>query len=268
MVQMRGLAQINKTPFYLPDLEIVEFAMHLVADEVLGKESWGEVRLPGDAKRHGTSMLIGLGTKDPGDYRLFMLDELVDRPSGDPTSLVSEAINGKLVTLGNFTAGAGMMLDSDRFHSHSEEENLQTSELIVHLAFILSLMNQPTIARLVPRSLANRQQRRAQARKGKPLTETWHEVRWNIGEDAVKRLSRDPSFRKMPLHWRRGHHREAEPHYRGAFQRKDALDPAERDLWWQWIEGSWVGHPAFGLKLSMHAPKLGKTMAARLGAVG
>ena len=42
----------------------------------------------------------------------------------------------------------------------------------------------------------------------------------------------------------------AEEGWKNTTLRKDGL-------WYQWIEGFWSGHPAFGIKKAYHAPKMG-----------
>ncbi|WP_294932383.1 hypothetical protein [uncultured Paracoccus sp.] len=122
------------------------------------------------------------------------------------------------------------------------------------VAFILSLISEPRILRRSP--AGSRQQRRAIQRGFGFAVDAWTRVTWDLSKETVAKVSHDPTFHKMPLHWRRGHFRRAAPHFKGAIQRPDALREEDRGLWWQWIEGQWVGHPAFGLKRSVHAPRL------------
>lgn len=131
-------------------------------------------------------------------------------------------------------------------------------------SFVIALINEP---RIVARRLnGTRQQRRAAQRGHGFAVDAWTRVTWDLSAATVAKISRDPSFHKVPLHWRRGHFRRAEKHWKGALQRPDAIRGEDRDLWWQWIEGQWVGHPAFGLKKSVHAPRLsGDGLARRAG---
>lgn len=129
------------------------------------------------------------------------------------------------------------------------------------MAMAVALINEPRVIRAHPEG--SRQQRRAAQRGMGFAVDAWHRVSWDLSKETLAKISRDPDFHKVPLHWRRGHYRRAEPHFRGAHQRPDALRPEDRDLWWQWIEGQWVGHPAFGTKIAYHAPRISTGALAR-----
>lgn len=126
---------------------------------------------------------------------------------------------------------------------------------LVHVcAHILALINEP---RVLKREKAGSRNHRRLARRGFGFAvDAWTRVSWDLSKATRKKLSRDPNFHCKAMHFRRGHHREAKSHYKGAFQRLDALRPEDREKWWQWIEGRYVGHPAFGLRTSVHAPKM------------
>ncbi|MEM8822066.1 MAG: hypothetical protein AAGF30_00500 [Pseudomonadota bacterium] len=134
-------------------------------------------------------------------------------------------------------------------------------KIVERFAYIVALINEP---RVISQSAAGtRQQRRAAHRGMGFAVDAWTRVSWDISKSAVAKTARDPGFHNMPMHWRRGHFRRAEPHFKGAMQRPDAIRAEDRALWWQWIEGQWVGHPAFGVKKSVHAPRLTGTGVAR-----
>ena len=116
------------------------------------------------------------------------------------------------------------------------------------IAALCSVINQPGFLKTEP--AGSRQQRRAASRSGGYATDAWHKITWNIGEEVKAKLTRDEPVRCMPLHYTRGHWRKAEEGWKNTTQRKDGL-------WYQWIEGFWSGHPAFGIKKSYHAPKMG-----------
>jgi hypothetical protein len=118
------------------------------------------------------------------------------------------------------------------------------------VAAMCSILNQPNFTKREP--AGSRQERRAAQRSGGYATDAWHKVTWNIGEEVKAKLTRDEPVRCMPLHYTRGHWRKAEEGWKNTTQRKDGL-------WYQWIEGFWSGHPAFGIKKSYHAPKIGKS---------
>lgn len=146
--------------------------------------------------------------------------------------------------------------------SHPHGENFATNLLFL-CAFTCALLNEPRVVRQSP--AIPRQQRRAIQRGMDFSVEAWTRVSWDLSKETVAKVSSDPSFHKMPLHWCRGHYRRAEQHYAGAIQRPDAFRPEDRDLWWQWIEGVWKGHPAFGVKRSVHAPVMSAGKLASRG---
>lgn len=131
----------------------------------------------------------------------------------------------------------------------STEENQQIHAMhTLTVAAICSLLNQPGFIKKEP--AGSRQERRAAKRSGAYANDAWHKITWNIGEEVKAKLSRDEPVRCMPLHYTRGHWRRAEEGWKNTTLRKDGF-------WYQWIEGFWSGHPAFGIKKSYHAPKMG-----------
>jgi hypothetical protein len=121
---------------------------------------------------------------------------------------------------------------------------------VLTVASMCSILNQPSFTKREP--AGSRQERRAAQRSGTYAADAWHKVTWNIGEAVKAKLTRDEPVRCMPLHYTRGHWRKGEEGWINTTQRKDGL-------WYQWIEGFWSGHPAFGIKKSYHAPKIGKS---------
>lgn len=134
-------------------------------------------------------------------------------------------------------------------------------DLTVLVGMVLSLIGQPRLVKVAPNG--TRQQRRADKRGMGQSLDAWHRCSWNIGEDVIAKLSRDPGFHKLPLHYRRGHHRRAESHWTGAYQMPDAMNPDLRDKWFQWIPGDWVGHPAFGVKQHVYSPQLSRELLVK-----
>jgi hypothetical protein len=138
-----------------------------------------------------------------------------------------------------------------RFLDLSSEHKIQLrAENTLYVAGVCSILNQPSFTKREP--AGSRQERRAAQRSATYAADAWHKVTWNIGEEVKAKLTRDEPVRCMPLHYTRGHWRRAEDGWKNTTQRKDGL-------WYQWIEGFWSGHPAFGIKKSYHAPKIGKS---------
>ncbi len=132
----------------------------------------------------------------------------------------------------------------------SEEDEHRRIMHVLTVASMCSLLNQPGVTKKEP--AGSRQERRAAQRSGGYAADAWHKVTWNIGEEVKAKLTRDEPVRCMPLHYTRGHWRRAEEGWKNTTLRKDGL-------WYQWIEGFWSGHPAFGVKKAYHAPKMGKS---------
>ena len=120
------------------------------------------------------------------------------------------------------------------------------------IALIWTLINEP---RFVVRGAPPRPQRRSVIGMGFAV-DAWTRVSWRVGADVRAKVSRDGAMHNQPLHYRRGHWRRAQEHYEGAMQRPQALNPAHRALWWQWIDGYWAGHPAFGVRTHYHTPRI------------
>lgn len=115
------------------------------------------------------------------------------------------------------------------------------------VAAICTIINQPSFTLRTP--AGSRQERRAATRAGGYAVDAWHRITWNIGEAVKAKLTRDEPVRCMPLHYTRGHWRRATERHKNSTLRKDGG-------WYQWIDGYWSGHPAFGISKSYHAPKL------------
>ena len=130
----------------------------------------------------------------------------------------------------------------------SEDDRYVRVTHVLTVSAMCSILNQPSFTTREP--AGSRQERRAAKRSGGYASDAWHKVTWNIGEEVKAKLTRDEPVRCMPLHYTRGHWRKGQEGWTNTTQRKDGL-------WYQWIEGYWSGHPAFGIKKSYHAPKMG-----------
>jgi len=150
---------------------------------------------------------------------------------------------------GNYTPGTQGSVRLSGEVEFGSVENMQVHAAhVLTVAALCSILNQPSFTKSEP--AGSRQERRAAKRSGSYASDAWHKITWNIGEEVKAKLTRDEPVRCMPLHYTRGHWRRAEEGWKNTTQRKDGL-------WYQWIEGFWSGHPAFGIKKSYHAPKMG-----------
>lgn len=136
------------------------------------------------------------------------------------------------------------------FETPSEQVDVQLHLTALSLSMMLSLINSPKLVEVL--GGGQRQERRAADRSHSLPVDAWHKITWRT---AAGRNVEDPgpadTTTKMPLHYRRGHVRTAQGHFAGAFE-----TGLTETGWAQWIDGQWVGHPAFGIKQSIHSPKL------------
>jgi hypothetical protein len=127
------------------------------------------------------------------------------------------------------------------------------------VASICCLISDPVLVRTVPAH--SRQVRRRLEAVGKNADAKTLAVKWTVlsDRDMVQRYGR--TGKGVALHYRRGHFRRAEPHFAGAMQMPHALRAELREGWFQWIDGMWVGHPAFGIRRHDYTPQapMGKT---------
>ena len=136
----------------------------------------------------------------------------------------------------------------DKAFATAQEQNMAMST-ILHVAMVFEVINQP---RFVVRDAAgSRQSRKHMHRKHGISTGAWHKIEWNLGEPVKAKSDSDKGGWRMPLHYTRGHWRKAQEHWDDVVIRKDNQP-------YKWIDGFWSGHPAYGVKKSYHAPKLGK----------
>jgi hypothetical protein len=125
------------------------------------------------------------------------------------------------------------------------------------IAYSLALIGQPRHVRQdkLSRDDARRAGRALRHWGFGRAAQVWTRISWNIGADVVAKLSRDPSFHPMPLHFRRAHWRMAEAHWLDAVW-LDGVSAPRGAGWYIRVPETWPGHPAFGIKTSYHAPKM------------
>ena len=116
----------------------------------------------------------------------------------------------------------------------------------------LALLNNPRF--VTHRPAGTRQQRRRIQRTHGYSPDAHTEVKWNVFNEVKNKPREDFEGTKQPLHFRRSHWRKAQPENPMSVRRPNALKPSDRELWWQWIDGYWAGHPAFGYKKPRYKP--------------
>lgn len=241
-----SVSKTGSVHLFVISAEIYTAAAEIAFIEKSKVSKWEELSVPVDAKRHGEVTILAVELLN-GGYSSISLGENSADPVGHPQTVVSfvSNVSGTTRGIGAYVPG-GLVGISSRFASDDGLANA-FCDLIFQCSIIMSLINQPNITSVSP--ALSRQQRRAMARSGKPSSGSLSIVRWNIGEGAKARALAASGGKPRALHWRRGHWRRAEQHYHGAVQRSEGG-------WWQWIEGMWVGHPAFGVIKSIHAPQI------------
>jgi len=139
---------------------------------------------------------------------------------------------------------------SDKTHEeHAKITETDRAQTIVLVAAVLATINAPRITKRVV--AGTRQSRRAAARKIGANPEQWHRVEWDLTKPKVERGERLGKGWHMPLHYTRGHWRRCEEG-RG----KAVLLPGKG--WHTWVDGYWSGHPSYGIKRAVYAPRIGE----------
>lgn len=178
----------------------------------------------------------------------FMYLAVADTKSGKYHVYITSPYFGSLLQ-GSYRVGVAdsLRISNDASVDRPEDQQIYSMHTLT-VAAMCSILNQPGFT--IKEPAGSRQERRAAQRSGGYASDAWHKITWNIGEETKAKLTRDEPVRCMPLHYTRGHWRRAEEGWKNTTLRKDGL-------WYQWIEGFWSGHPAFGIKKAYHAPKMG-----------
>jgi hypothetical protein len=153
----------------------------------------------------------------------------------------------------------GFYLSSDKeeenkIHIPLEEvDNFDVKTISINslltIGLFFSLINQPRFVVQEPNG-SRPARRQMQRSHGIPI-ESWHTIRWNLNKPRVQAGESTGTGRHMPLHYTRGHWRKAQEHWEGVVQRVDGD-------YYKWIEGYWSGHPAYGIKKAVYAPRIGE----------
>ena len=161
------------------------------------------------------------------------------------------------LVFGEYTPGSveASINGSDMFNEeHANISKMERARTVVLVAAALATINAPRITKRVV--AGTRQSRRAAARKIGATPEQWHRVEWDLTKPKVERGERLGKGWHMPLHYTRGHWRRCEEG-RG----KAVLLPGKG--WHTWVDGYWSGHPSYGIKRAVYAPRIGEKGAVR-----
>jgi hypothetical protein len=162
-----------------------------------------------------------------------------------------------ILLLGDYTPGSTEAAINSESASHPEHKRLPhkvRAHLVMMAAASMAMINAPRITKRVV--AGTRQSRRAAARRIGAATEQWHRVEWDLTKPKVERGERLGKGWHMPLHYTRGHWRRCEEG-RG----KAVLLPGKG--WHTWVDGYWSGHPSYGIKRAVYAPRIGEKDAVR-----
>jgi hypothetical protein len=161
------------------------------------------------------------------------------------------------IVVGTFVPGTTKStynsLETD-FTKRLEMDQPMRTTMVITVASTLATINAPRITKRVV--AGTRQSRRAAARRIGAATEQWHRVEWDLTKPKVERGERLGKGWHMPLHYTRGHWRRCEEG-RG----KAVLLPGKG--WHTWVDGYWSGHPSYGIKRAVYAPRIGEKGAVR-----
>lgn len=124
----------------------------------------------------------------------------------------------------------------DRLHAMS-------GTTLFFIAALFDLLNTPKFT--TRRPLASRPVKKRLARNGVSGSERWSKISWNLSEPKAAPQESKGGGWKMPLHYTRGHWRRSE-------RAKNNIHVLSDGNTYQWIEGFWSGHPAYGVKKSYY----------------
>lgn len=219
-------------------------AAMLLAKDVVGGGGW---RFPAGSRPPASPTVLHV------TYDHFAMPYVLTSAPNGPISILMQR-RGRMDIVAKYRPGSNHIT---RSFTDDEEGNM-LGILACTLATICFLINTPRHVETVP---APRAQRR---RLERAFSVTLRTVRWRIGADRVQRAggARDAEA-GVPLHYRRGHYRRAEPWYERAEMLTRPGDSAARH--YQWIEGMWVGSPEFGVVSHDYTPQLTEAFGAGAG---
>ena len=132
---------------------------------------------------------------------------------------------------------------------HAKISKSDRARTVVLAAAILSTINAPRITKRV--AVGTRQSRRAALRRVGAAGDQWHRIEWDLSKPKVVKGEREGAGWHMPLHYTRGYWRKGEEGRGRAVERAPGL-------WATWVDGYWSGHPAYGIKRAVYAPRIGE----------
>lgn len=244
-----GYAELRKTVQYFEIGEHLSDAVDEIAKDITTqRDDLGNGVIPQDARLPAPYTVLWFP-----DMKDNMMICSADRGEPHKTRVTNFSAYMAPLVLGGFEPGSVEAHVNDK-PADDEEGNALSYEvraqLVVYAAASLALINTPRLVRLAP--AGSRQARRAVSRKTGADAAHWHRLEWDLAKPVVRADERMGSGRHMPLHYTRGHWRQSDKAKIRAHVRADGRT-------YQWIEGYWSGHPAYGIKRAVYAPKIGET---------
>lgn len=237
-----------------------------VSDTVMGAvdDLAREITTTRDDMGHG---MIPEGSRLPSEVTILWFSELRDNvlmchrpPEGEKTGEIRVSVLSSYMPalpLGDFLPGSveAAINQSEAVHEEHKQLTLPVrAQMVVMASAVLAVINEPRITKRVV--AGTRQSRRAMQRRFGAGGEQWHRIEWDLTKPKVERGERLGKGWHMPLHYTRGHWRRSEEG-RG----KAVLLPGRG--WHTWVDGFWSGHPAYGIKRAVYAPRIGDKVGGR-----
>lgn len=194
---------------------------------------------------------IAIPPANPATFRLGDENSIFLMISAGQVVIVTHiGANGAIYREFHWQPGTNRIDTRSTFEPQTEEVRFQLHLTALSLSMMLTLINSPKLVELT--GGGQRQERRAANRSLRLPVNAWHKVVWRTAAGRkFAATDNDEHGAKIPLHYRRGHVRTAQSHFAAAFE-TTLTDTG----WAQWIDGRWVGNPAFGVKKAVHAPTL------------
>jgi hypothetical protein len=241
------------------EAQYFEFGPHM-------NEAMEEIAKDITTKRDGLGNgVIPQDAQLPAPYTVICFEDLKDnmivcnRAKEEPDKIRVSNFSGYMppLLLGGFTPGSAEAHVNTETNRVAEKidpdaETLSSdvrANLIVFAAACLTLINTPRLIKLLP--AGTRQARRAMGRKTGSDVAQWHRIEWDLTKPQMRAGEKMGSGWHMPLHYTRGHWRQNDKAKNNAYVRADGKT-------YQWIEGYWSGHPAYGIKRAVYAPRIGE----------
>ena len=251
-----AISDIMVSDFYEINRDITLYINDVKGELMEAYDTLDEFRLPVDARPPSDICFVYLNNSEAG--------YLINRFQPGEIDSIDETIKNPCVTIKRVSSEHLPVLFGGYIISDKEQDNKifmggeslrrgddfqnYTANAVISIALAISLINEP---RYVVRGKAGTRQVRKQMRKGHGISvDAWHKIEWDITKPVKAKDDSDNCGWHMPLHYTRGHWRRGQDHWDDVVIRKDGRP-------YKWISGFWSGHPAYGVKKSYHAPKLG-----------